>query len=60
MDTWHYTCRIFSIEDLAHPNDINDLGALGWELITLIEIKTTEKAQQRWMAVFKKLDQPKI
>ena len=54
MDTWHYTSEEITLDDLAHPDRLNDLGGLGFELITIEKIKTNPL---RWIAVFKKKDE---
>jgi hypothetical protein len=52
FDTWHYTSRKVTIKDLEHPDELNELGDMGWELIALERL---EGAQLKWLAVFKKL-----
>jgi hypothetical protein len=60
MDTWHYTARLFSLQDLLHPDELNNMGAIGWELVAIDRLKDAPKdaptGQLRWLAVFKKLD----
>jgi hypothetical protein len=41
---------------LLHPNELNNLGDIGWELIALKELRNTQQKQPRWLLVFKKLD----
>ncbi len=55
MDTWHYHAEICTLEDLLHPDRLNDLGDLGWELIAIERIKDTQPKQSKWLVVFKKL-----
>ena len=33
MDIWHYHAEVMGTDKLLHPNDLNYLGELGWELI---------------------------
>ena len=56
MDTWHYHAQVFTLKDLLHPNELNNLGDIGWELIALKELRNTQQKQPRWLLVFKKLD----
>jgi len=52
MNTWHYHTAICTLEDLKHPDTLNELGDLGWELIAIERLKDT---QLKWLVVFKKL-----
>lgn len=53
MDTWHYHAEVMGTDKLLHPDDLNYLGDLGWELIT---VQRLEGKESRWLLVFKKLN----
>ena len=56
IDTWHYTARLISLKDLLHPDELNLMGATGWELVAIDKLKDAQPTQNRWLAVFKKLN----
>jgi len=51
MDTWHYHCEIVTMDDMLKPDRLNELGDIGWELITVKRIE----GKSTWLLVFKKL-----
>lgn len=53
MDTWHYHAEVVSTDRLLHPDSLNVLGDLGWELFA---IQRLEEKGSKWLLVFKKLN----
>jgi hypothetical protein len=51
MDRWHYHIGTITIEDMRHPDRLNELGDSGWELI---EVERLQDKPRKWLVVFKK------
>ena len=55
MDTWHYLVEIWTLKDMEHPNKLNDLGDIGWELIAIEKLSGSNDTRLEWLLVFKQL-----
>ena len=53
MDTWHYHAEVVHTDKLLHPDDLNYLGEMGWELIAVHRL---DWEAPTWLLVFKKLN----
>jgi len=56
MNTWHYHDKVCNLRDFLEPNELNDLGAIGFELIAVKDLKKGASEHPQWLAIFKKLD----
>ena len=55
MSQWHYCVAKYTLRDLEDTNDLNVLGADGWELVCLKRLAKNELGTPiQWLAVFKK------
>jgi hypothetical protein len=56
MNTWHYHAKVCTLQNFLEPNELNDLGAIGFELIAVKDLKESMPGHPKWLAIFKKLD----